>query len=189
MAVSRIGDDGVMASGSKRRGFESVGDMVLSLAVVLGVVAVVVLLNLRNDPAPVKTVDYRGAAVQARSLASYDVLVPDGLGPTWRATSARSERVGGAVEWHVGFVTPSSAYAGLEQSDGASAKFVDRFADGARPAGSTTLAGRQWRRLEGGHPEARALVSTRAGVTTVVAGGASWLELDDLAGSLRSAQG
>lgn len=174
-----------MASGGKRRGTEQVGDMVRSLAVVLALVAVVVALNLRDDPDPVKTVDVAPAVRQARAAAPYAVLAPEGLGGGWRATSVRTSRADGAVEWHIGYVTPAGAYAGVDQSDGSRERFVDRFAAGGRAAGTAQLDGRTWQRLEGGDPEVRALVSSAAGATTVVSGGASWRELDELAASLR----
>jgi hypothetical protein len=48
------------------------------------------------------------------------------------------------------------------------------------------VEGTTWRRLEGGSPEERALVRTERGVTTMVAGSASWAELEELAATLRA---
>ena len=55
-----MSDEGVeQPAPRRRRGFESAGDMVRSLTVVLVIVLVVVALNLRQDPdSPVRRFDY-----------------------------------------------------------------------------------------------------------------------------------
>jgi Protein of unknown function (DUF4245) len=169
------------------RGRRTVGDMVRSLAVVMVLVGVIVVFNVAEQPDPVvRDIDYAGAVAQAREQAPFEVLAPDPLPEGWRATSARTRPDGTGVTWHLGLVTDRENYAGVEQSDGADRRgFVDRFASGAERAGTVEVGDRTWRRLDGGEPETRALVSTRDGVVTVVAGGARWEELEELAGSLR----
>lgn len=161
--------------------------MVRSLAVVMVLVGVIVVFNVAEQPDPVvRDIDYASAVAQAREQAPYEVLAPEPLPDGWRATSARTRPEGTAVTWHLGLVTDRESYAGVEQTDGGDRRaFVDRFASGAEPAGSVEVGDRSWRRLEGGEPERRALVSTRDGVVTVVAGGARWEELEELAGALR----
>jgi GNAT superfamily N-acetyltransferase len=169
------------------RGFETVGDMVRSLALVLVVVAVVVLLTVRDEPQQQSApVDFTAQLATARDQATYDVLAPVGLGRGWRATSARGSTDGNAVTWHLGLVTPSEAYAAVEQSDGQRPTFVDQFASGSKRAGTVTIAGVTWTRLAGGAPEPRALQRTSGEATTLVAGSASWAELRRLATSLRA---
>ena len=171
---------------AKRRGFETTGDMVRSLLVVLVLVFVVVALNVQRHPdSEVRRFDYSGVFSQARGQASYDVLAPIGLPDAWVPTSARTTNAGPAVTWHVGFVTPADDYAALEQSDGNPASFVRQFADGGDGAGSLVIGRATWRRVEGGDPEPRALVLERDTVTTVVAGNAGWAELRELAASLQ----
>jgi hypothetical protein len=172
---------------ARRRGFETTGDMVRSLLLVLVLVFVVVALTVRPHPdSEVRRFDYSGVFSQARDQAPYDVLAPIALPDTWVPTSARTTREGGAVTWHVGFVTPDDNYAALEQSDGNPAAFVRQFSDGGDRAGSVVIGTATWRRLEGGDPEPRALVLERDGVTTVVAGNAGWAELRELAASLQA---
>lgn len=172
---------------SRRR--QTVGDMVRSLAVVLVLVGIVVVFNVAEQPEPVvRDVDYLGALEQARQVATYDVLAPESLPEDWRATSARTRQEGSAATWHLGLVTARDSYAAVEQSDGPDRRgFVDDFAAGARRTGTVDIGGRQWRRLEGGEPETRALLTTDDGVTTLVAGGARWSELEELAALLRGA--
>lgn len=161
--------------------------MVRSLAVVMVLVGVIVVFNVAEQPDPVvRDIDYASAVAQAREQAPYEVLAPEPLPDGWRATSACARPDGTAVTWHLGLVTDRENYAGVEQTDGGDRRgFVDRFASGAEPAGTVEVGDRSWRRLEGGEPERRALVSTRNGVVTVVAGGARWEELEELAGALR----
>jgi Protein of unknown function (DUF4245) len=177
---------GPAGSAKKPRGRESVGDMVRSLSLVLVVVAVVFLLTLRDEPhQTVQRVGYSEQLQDVRRVASYDVLAPVGLGAGWKSTSVRTDNEDGAVTWHIGFVTPDSRYAGLEQSDGPASAFRDEFVDGARKSGDVTISGATWQRLEGGKPELRALVLRASGVSTIVTGSASFAELRQLAGALR----
>jgi hypothetical protein len=167
------------------RGRKTVSDMVRSLALVLVLVAVIVAFNVAQQPdRVVQTVDYPAALAEARSLAAYDVLGPEPVPAGWRVTSARTERSGGGLAWHVGLVTSTEEYAAVEQSDGDRRALLDTVASGARPAGTADVAGQSWRRLTGGDPEERALVRTADRVTTVVAGNAPWSQLRVLAGSL-----
>ena len=168
------------------RGRKTVADMVRSLALVLVLVGVIVAFNVAEQPDKVvQRVDYPAALAEAQAVATYDVLGPDPLPAGWRVTSARTERSGGGVGWHVGLVTSTEEYAAVEQSDGDRRALLDTVAAGARPAGSVDVAGQSWQRLEGGDPEERALVRTEGGVTTMVAGSAPWAQLRTLAASLR----
>ena len=167
------------------RGRKTVADMVRSLAVVLVLVGVIVAFNVAEQPDKVvQTVDYPAALAEARTVATYDVLGPEPVPDGWSVTSARTERSGGGVGWHLGLVTSSKEYAAVEQSDGDRRALLDNVAAGARPAGAVEVAGQTWRRLVGGDPEERALVRTVGGVTTMVAGSAPWSQLRTLAGSL-----
>jgi hypothetical protein len=174
------------ARSGRPRGFETAGDMVRSLALVLVVVAVVFLLTIRDGPKQVVTrVDFGPQLAVARQQASYDVLAPVGLARSWKPTSALGSTDGPAVTWHLGIVTPAGDYAAVEQSDGSRAQFVDQFVSGSRRAGTVPVGGVTWRRLVGGDPEPRALVRSVGGATTLVAGTASWSELRRLAASLQ----
>ena len=64
---------------------QSAGDMVRSLALVLGVVAVILIVTLRPQPDAVKVIDYQSELSVARAQAGYAVLAPVGLGADWAA--------------------------------------------------------------------------------------------------------
>ncbi|HEX4697751.1 MAG TPA: DUF4245 domain-containing protein [Actinomycetes bacterium] len=173
-------------SARPRRGRETAGDMVRSLAVVLALVIVVLALTLRhNPPGKPHRVDYRGVLAQARNVAPYDLVSPVGLPRSWTATSARASEGDASFAWHLGLVSPDGDYAAVEQSDGDPQSFVTGFVGHGSKAGTATIHGQRWRRIDSGHPEKRALVLDGDAVTTVVTGGASWTELRRLAASLQ----
>lgn len=173
---------------TRRRGRETVRDMVISMGVVgLGVAALMLVAWRPTPEAAIRTVDWQTAAVGARTVAEYPVLVPTGLPEQWKATSARFEsdqRSSGRRVWHVGFVTPGNAYAGLEQTDADPAVFVARVVEGGRPEGEVTINGRQWQVYGPGANGYRSLVLAAQGSTVVVTGSAERTELEQLAASL-----
>ena len=170
---------------TRARGRKTVGDMVRSLAVVIVLVGVIVALNVAEQPEPVlRDVDYPAAVALARQQATYDVLGPDPVPDGWRVSSARTERDGSGVAWHVGLVTRRGEYAAVEQSDGDRRDFVERFVPDSRAEGTARVAGRTWTKRAGASTGDRALVLQVGGVTTLVTGSASWPELRTLAASL-----
>jgi len=169
----------------RKRGRQTVGDMVRSLAVVLALVGVLVALNVIQEPEPVlRDVEYPAALENAQPGVDYELAGPRPLPAGWRVTSARTGADGAATTWHLGMVTADETYAAVEQTDGPRRDLVSAFAAGSRPAGTVTIGGVTWERLVGGDPEPRALVRSDDGVVTMVAGGASWADLQRLAAAL-----
>lgn len=165
---------------------QTVWDMVRSLALVLLAVAVVLLLTWRPQPDPIKVIDPAPALLQARIEAPYPVLYPADLDAGWRPTSARwqvTEASAPDPAWHIGFVTPTDAYAQVGQSATQSTAYLaEQTGDG-----SIVAIGGPWQRYEGYGPQgeaSRALVRIVDGVTTVVSGSAGWEELQLLADRL-----
>ena len=169
----------------RRRGFGSAGDMVRSMGVIVVIVLVIFIVQIRNDPSPVRRVSISGALKVARSQAPYAVAGPVGLPRTWRATSVRFGGDGAPTSWHIGYVTPDGDYAALEQGPGNDGSVLDRVSDRGSSAGSVDINGVTWKRVQGGSPEPRALVRTGTGPATVVAGRATWTELGELAAAGR----
>jgi hypothetical protein len=174
----------------RRRGLETVGDMVRSLAVVGAFVLVLFLVVWWQRPEaqgpvdrPVDVTDvFAGAAISA----GFPVLEPTGLPDGWSATSAwvqgpTASGVGGVVV-HAGYLTPAGSYAEVKQTDGRLATAVADWTDDAGRTGTTTLAGRTWQTWES--PTRKALVLQDGEVTRVVTGKADWPELQVLASSL-----
>jgi hypothetical protein len=164
---------------------QTVGDMVRSMAVVLAVVAVIVLLAWRPDPDPITVVDPAPVVARAAALADFPVSAATGLPSDWRATSARWEETtesDGHPVLHVGYVTPSDAYAQVTQSTARSAAYLQEQTKKGRPAGTQEVAGVTWERFDA--DDRRSLVLAEGAVLTVVSGSADWTELGLLAAAL-----
>src|SRR5664279_756799 len=165
----------------RRRGRESVADMVRSLGLVLAVVVVVFLIARpsASNSQRVRTVDYGPDVARAR---------PVGLGAGWRSTSSRVDAPApgtpGPVALHIGFVTPRDAYAALEESNAETDAFVADRTNGAAPRSSVVVGGRLWEQRQA-TDATRALVQRGGGTTLVVTGTASVVELTELAAALR----
>lgn len=177
----------------KARGSETASDMLRSLLVVGGVTVAVLVLGASRqllfpdaDTAQrVRVVDYSNEVAAARRLAPADMLVPTGLSPRWRATSARLNPHGNAVDLHLGFVTPAEKYAQLGESTGDRDPFlIATLEKGSRVLGPTSIAGVRWeqRRTAAGE---LALVRNSGRAIVIVTGSAAPAELVELASSLR----
>jgi Protein of unknown function (DUF4245) len=166
-------------------GFETLGDMLRSLAVVFLFIAFLLVLTPRRHYDAVKEIDYTAQLRAARAQAPYAVLAPEGLPDRWRPTSARLEREGDAVTWHLGFVTPADEYAAVGQSDGDRAEFLDRQSNGGQAQGSVEIGGVRWDRYFRQAKNARTLARSAGGVLITVGGTAGYPELEQLAGALR----
>ena len=179
------------AVASKQRGFETVGDMVRSIGLVLVAVAVAFAIGLWPKTAAVKVVEYGPVVEQARAVAPYELLAPTGLPTSWKATSMRYEPAAGnsarpVTTWHLGFVTAKDKYAAVEQTNGALDDVLKASLGAAHTDGSTQIAGKSWDRLESDNGKRRALLQVSGQVSVAVQGSASWQELEQLAGALRA---
>lgn len=183
--------EGVAAD--KKRGAQTVRDMVLSLlAISLAAGVIYLFIPHDEDQDPVRPVSYQVELNTARRAAPYPVAAPEGLSDKWRATSVTYKADGGegadggsGVAWHLGFVSPDEEYVAVEQSDGRAKPFVKRVTQGARETGkSVRIDGADWARYEGEKYDA--LVRTGDGATTVVTGTASLGKLKQMAAALKA---
>ncbi len=176
-----------------RRGRETVRDMVWSLAVVGILVAFILAVTYRDKPDAVQVVDPAPAAEAAKAQAPFVPAVPTGLPTAWRATSARYEpasrsTVPNASVWHVGYVTPSTEFAGIDQADGEAAVLIKTVLPGGARAEDSDqqaegiFAG--WQRWVVDGENRTAYVLTLDDSTVIVHGTASDAELAVLAQSL-----
>jgi hypothetical protein len=165
---------------------QTVWDMVRSLALVLLAVAAVLLFTWRPQPDAVKVVDPTPVLIEARIEAPYPVLYPADLDAAWRPTSVRWEVTPASspdLAWHVGFVTPTDAYAQIGQSATDSSAYIAEQTGG----GEIVSVGGEWQRYEGRGAQGemnRSLVRVLGGVTVVVSGTAEWEELQVVADRL-----
>ncbi len=164
---------------------QSVGDMIRSMALVLGVVFLIVLLAWRPQPEAVKVVETAPTVQRAASEAEFDVTAPNGLADGWRPTSVRweptEESLGDPV-LHVGYVTPSDQYAQVSESAAQGPRYLDEQTKGGAVTGTQDIDGTSWERRE--TQSRRSLVLQEGSVVTVVSGSADWNELIALASAL-----
>jgi len=176
------------AAPTRKRGRETVRDMVISLAVVGSVIAALFLVTYRPKPdAGPKPVDWQTTAATARGQSPFPLATPTGLPATWIGTSARfatTAKSQGHPVWHLGFVTGGQKYAGLEQSDQDATVFVRDQIDGGQPQGAVTIKGQSWQSFGPGASGYRSLVRPAAGSTLVVQGNAVESELEQLAAAI-----
>jgi len=175
-----------LAGRASSRGNPSLGDIVRSMVLLLALVAVIVAYQRFYTDEDVEfraPVDVESALTQARDAAPYDVVGPAALPAGWQATSVRYTPAPDA-RWHVGYLTPSQEYAGLEQSDGSVAELLEEVAPGAEPIGAVDVTGETWRTLVDEERGDTTLVRSTADSVIAVTGSASQDELEQLAGSL-----
>jgi len=167
--------------------------MLRTLLVFGALLAVVAVVRAAREPATerVRRVDAQlaDAVATARRLAGFRVVSPSGLPAAWAPTSAAYTSsvpaLGGRPLLHAGWVTPSGAFAALEESDTDVIPALDRY-DGPDPraVATTTVAGVRYlvKRAAGGV----VTLTGRLGAAQVgVTGGAPQRELEQLLGSLR----
>ncbi len=160
--------------------------MVLSLAVVLGIVLALVLMVPRVNGVTQPPVDVTLGARAAAAEVEFTPAVPAGLPDGWRATSVRTTRsTADVITWHAGYQTPGGQYAALEQGKDAPTAWVAQQTNHGQADGSQQVAGQTWQRYAGGRAVQNSLVRTSGAVTTIVTGTASFDELAVLAASLR----
>jgi hypothetical protein len=164
---------------------QTVRDMVISMLVVSGAVILLVAPWNRSAPDPVRVVDPTSVVDGARASESWPVLAPDGLPSAWRCTNARiSIASDGQDVVHLGYLTPSTTSAALDQSATKALSFVRETTVDAQPSGTAQIDGVTWQKLETADGKRRAYVREADGATYVVSGGASWTDLTTFTDSL-----
>ena len=144
-------------------------DMVLSLLVVLGAVLVLWLPFRHPGAADVKTVDPAPVIAGARQAETWPVLAPVGLGADWRCTSARIDQAADGLDVvHLGYLSPTSTYVGLEQSATRARSWLFEATVKGREQGTVDVSG------------------TADGATYVVVGTGPIAQLEEFAGKLRA---
>lgn len=102
----------------KKRGYETVRDMVISMAVLGGGVALLLLVTWRPDQpnyTPVSPIEVSKVEQQNANFELFLPNVPD----NWSATTAWLEPLANEFDhWHMSYVIDTSRYVGIEQTDG-----------------------------------------------------------------------
>jgi Protein of unknown function (DUF4245) len=127
-----------------RRSRQTTRNLVASLLVCLGIVAVIVALVPRGAPVEQPQVDYRLAASQAEDTAGLPLLAPP-VPSAWRANSAELRRSSGVASWYVGFVVPGNAFLAYTEGIKANPTWLATTLESAPAGGTLRLGGLTWR--------------------------------------------
>jgi hypothetical protein len=127
-----------------RRSRQTTRNLVASLAVCLGIVAVIIALVPRGAPVEQPQVDYRASAGQAEDTAGLPLLAP-ALPSSWRANSAELRRSAGVSSWYVGFVVPGNAFLAYTEGIRANPTWLSNTLESAPAGGTLRLGGLTWR--------------------------------------------
>jgi hypothetical protein len=174
------------------RARKTVNNLVYSLLATLGVVLIVVLIVPRNDPGVVgKPVDWHSIASQGQGAEADPLLSPD-LPAHWKANAAqlRTGASDGIDIWHIGFITPSQQYVGLDQGFHANDTWVATQLESVRATGSTTIGGVTWVVYDNRQGQSQSknitygLVATHGTSTVVLSGTAKPSEFETVARAL-----
>ncbi|AXT85777.1 hypothetical protein C6I20_11650 [Aeromicrobium sp. A1-2] len=166
------------------RGNPSMGDIIRSVVVIALIVMAVWGIGkffTRTPDSPVTAVDYATIVGQARPAADFALLAPSSLPEGWIANSARYE----PNSWHLGVLTDTDAYIGLEQVKISVDRAVDRFADGSKRVGDAVIAGEDWT-VRSGPQDRWTFVRREDGITILLNGTASRQMMEDYVSSLAS---
>ena len=172
---------------ARKRLRQTARDMLISMVVVAGAVLLLVLPWNRGPADPIKTVDPAPVIAGARATQSWPVLAPTGQPATWRCTSARiSTASDGQDVVHLGYLTPSTTYVGLEQSATKETSFVRDQTLVADKTGTRVIGSSTWATYETADGAHRSYVLVQDGATYVVTGSATWDDLTAFTTSLRA---
>lgn len=170
----------VLTGKQAKRANATVMGMLIATGLTLALCLVPVLMN----PAPkmqARDVDVAAVANQAAGDAGYSPLAPE-LPEGWTANYARwnTGSNDGVATWEVGYLTPSTEFIKLVQTDAANPTWLyqstgDSTVAGERPAGGVT-----WELRDSKNGEA-AMVADVEGQTVVLSGSADLSEFDVLA--------
>ncbi len=144
-----LNPDQKLVARKPRRGRETALDMVRSMAVLGVAVGFVLLVTWRPTDSiqEIRAVDVAAVVAGESSGAEFELLNPD-LGEGWTATSARLEPAPNDVSkkmWHIGYVSPTKTYVGIEQSDTVIAdSFIRSFVNDASVADTVTMDSLTW---------------------------------------------
>ncbi|MFC4241935.1 DUF4245 domain-containing protein [Gryllotalpicola reticulitermitis] len=171
---------------------QTVNNLVYSLLATLGVVLIIVLMVPRSNPGTVgKPVDWNSVAAQGAGAEPAPLLSPE-LPKGWTANAAelRSGASDGIDDWHIGFISPSQQYVGLDQGFKANGTWATDQLDDIRATGSTTIDGVHWVVYDNRNGQSQSsdvtygLVATHGVSTVVLSGTAKVAEFDTVARAL-----
>jgi len=162
--------------------------MAISMVVILGVVFVWLAMVPRPNQISQPPVDVTSAARQVRRDIGWPISQPQPP-QGWYPTSVRFVRsTDGLMTWHAGYLTTAGSYVAIEQTRGATMRWVEAQTNRGRADGTQQAGGRSWDRVNRTDKVQRSLVDrgeSDKDLTTILTGTATWAELGTFADSLQ----
>lgn len=102
----------------KKRGYETVRDMLISMAVLGAGVALLLLVTWRPDQPNYTPVSPNDVSKVEQQNANFQLFLPK-VPENWSATTAWLEPLANEFDhWHMSYVIDGTRYVGIEQTDG-----------------------------------------------------------------------
>jgi uncharacterized protein DUF4245 len=178
---------GPAATGSRTR--KSAADMVRTMLVIIGLVAVIVLLVPRPNEVTQPDVDATAAAQAARPGLTFVPAVPAALPAGWVARTAKTQLgTDDVAMWMLQYRTPSGTYAAVRQAENPTKDWESRQVTDGRENGTVRVAGHDWVVRSRTDRGITSWVLREGKLTTIVTGTASTADLTTLATALPAAE-
>lgn len=171
----------------------SVANMIRSLLVILGLLAILVFAVARESSVSQPTVDVESSAADVAAASGWAIERPVGLPQGWQPTGVRYvASTDGLKTWHVGYESPGGEYVAVEQTKGATPDWVRAQTSRGTPQGSVEAGGRTWTTYLREGKVQRSLVHEphgSDGLMTIVTGTAPFADLEAFADRLEVVKG
>ncbi|MEP6797259.1 MAG: DUF4245 domain-containing protein [Lapillicoccus sp.] len=167
----------------------SSANMVRSLLVIVGLVAVLIAIVPRISAVDQPAVDAASVVGNAVRDSGIAYEAPLGLPAGWKATNARYDQsTDGALTWQAGWTTPKGGYVAIRQAKAVTQKWIQVATDQGEPEGAVQAAGRTWeKRYSAAHDQTSLVDEHPDELTTVVTATASTDELLTFTNALKPA--
>ena len=143
------------------------GNMVRSMVVILGMVAVLVAIVPRVQSIQQPPVDAASVVADAVRQSGLPFDAPIGLPEGWSATNARyAGSTDGLPTWQAGWDTPKDGYVAVRQTKNASPAWLQAATSGGQQTGTAEVAGRTWTRFYDAEDKRTSLVWVPSGAET-----------------------
>lgn len=162
--------------------------MIISMVLVMLAVLVWWAWVPRASNTTQPTADVAGIAREVGLSKHWDPAVAVGLPKGWQAVNVRLVSVDKQPDtWQAGYDAPGGSYARVVQTENGAATWVQEQTGESTPAGSVTVHGVRWSKLQRSDGGERSLVRSKdlAGLTTIVTGTGGWDQLQAFATSLK----
>lgn len=172
------------------RSRKTTNNLVLSLLVTVGLVAVIYFAVPRAEGEPNWLVDYVSQSEIASKSLGEELLVP-AMPEQWRANAAelRNATNGQVTSWYIGFITPTDKFIAFNEAFDANNTWVSETLNEYPATGEITIDGQVWTEYDNrsmndaGNVE-YALVTSSGRSTVVLFGNADNAEFEQLAASI-----